>query len=185
MRLSSTPTEGHFPATGSANKIYIAQIQHYYRWGGTIYVPIGTPGGIALGETSATAYRGDRGKAAYDHSLSSHAPATAQKNSDITKGEIEAKLTGVISSHTHSSGVPSPHASTHISGGADTIPNATSTNSGLLSAADKAKLDGIASEANKYIHPSSDGYHHVPATGTSNNQKVLKSGATAGSEHWG
>lgn len=38
---------------------------------------------------------------AYEHSQSSHAPANAQKNSDITKSEIEAKLVGEISSHTH------------------------------------------------------------------------------------
>lgn len=35
------------------------------------------------------------------HVASAHAPANAQKNSDITKAEIEAKLTGEISSHTH------------------------------------------------------------------------------------
>jgi hypothetical protein len=34
----------------------------------------------------------------------SHAPANAQKNSDITKEEIEAKLTGEIVSHTHPGG---------------------------------------------------------------------------------
>ena len=38
---------------------------------------------------------------AYTHSQSTHAPANAQKNSDITKEEIEAKLTGEISSHSH------------------------------------------------------------------------------------
>lgn len=38
---------------------------------------------------------------AYTHSTSAHAPSTAQKNSDITKEEIEAKLTGEISSHSH------------------------------------------------------------------------------------
>ena len=31
-----------------------------------------------------------------------HAPSNAQKNSDITKAEIEAKLTGTITSHDHS-----------------------------------------------------------------------------------
>jgi hypothetical protein len=56
---------------------------------------------LSLGETSGTAYRGDRGKTAYDHSQSSHAPANAQKNSDITKTEIESKLTGEISTHSH------------------------------------------------------------------------------------
>ena len=40
--------------------------------------------------------------AAYAHSQSAHAPSNAQKNSDITKSEIEAKLTGNITSHTHS-----------------------------------------------------------------------------------
>ncbi len=37
------------------------------------------------------------------------------------------------------------------------------------------KLDGL----NNYIHPTSDGNKHVPATGTINNGKVLKAGATA------
>lgn len=37
-------------------------------------------GGIALGETSATAYRGDRGKIAYDHSQVAHAPSNAEQN---------------------------------------------------------------------------------------------------------
>ena len=39
---------------------------------------------------------------AYTHSTSTHAPTNAQKNSDITKAEIEAKLTGTVSSHDHS-----------------------------------------------------------------------------------
>ena len=39
---------------------------------------------------------------AYTHSQSTHAPSNAQKNSDITKTEIEAKLTGNITTHTHS-----------------------------------------------------------------------------------
>ena len=39
---------------------------------------------------------------AYTHSQSTHAPSNAQKNSDITKAEIEAKLTGDITTHTHS-----------------------------------------------------------------------------------
>lgn len=61
----------------------------------TIYSTLG------LGETSTTAYRGDRGKTAYDHSQDTHAPVGAQANADITKAEIEAKLTGAITSHSH------------------------------------------------------------------------------------
>ena len=42
------------------------------------------------------------------HVAQAHAPANAQKNSDITLAEIEAKLTGVISSHSHAGGGGSP-----------------------------------------------------------------------------
>ena len=38
---------------------------------------------------------------AYEHSQSTHAPVNAQVNADITKEEIEAKLTGNIATHTH------------------------------------------------------------------------------------
>jgi len=62
--------------------------------------------GLQLGETEVTAYRGDRGKEAYDHSNEPHAPANAQKNSNITKGEIEAKLNGIIESHSHPGMIP-------------------------------------------------------------------------------
>lgn len=40
------------------------------------------------------------------HVTSAHAPSDAQKNSDITKAEIEAKLTGTISSHSHAGATP-------------------------------------------------------------------------------
>ena len=56
---------------------------------------------LIIGDLATQAYRGDRGKIAYDHSQVAHAPSNAQKNSDITKAEIEAKLTGTITSHSH------------------------------------------------------------------------------------
>lgn len=37
---------------------------------------------------------------------------------------------------------------------------------------------------NNYTHPNNDGYKHVPVTGTTNNAKFLKAGATAGSFAW-
>ena len=89
-----------FPDPGDAGKIYVSKDNNLtYRWSGTAYVEISAS--LALGETSGTAYRGDRGKTAYDHSQATHAPVNAQKNSLITKGEIEAKLTGVIGTHSH------------------------------------------------------------------------------------
>ena len=56
-----------FPTTGESGKIYVAtDTNKTYRWTGTGYAEISAS--LALGETSATAYRGDRGKTAYDHS---------------------------------------------------------------------------------------------------------------------
>lgn len=64
---------------GEGGKIYVDKhTDKTYRWSGTAYVEISAS--LALGETSSTAYRGDRGKIAYDHSQSGHAPTNAQKN---------------------------------------------------------------------------------------------------------
>lgn len=62
-----------FPATGETSKIYMAKdTNKTYRWSGSTYVALDE--GVALGETSSTAYRGDRGKSAYDHATSSGNP---------------------------------------------------------------------------------------------------------------
>lgn len=55
-----------FPATGETGKIYINLDQNKtWRWSGSGYAEISAS--LALGETPSTAYRGDRGKIAYDH----------------------------------------------------------------------------------------------------------------------
>lgn len=56
-----------FPVTGESGKIYVALDTNLtYRWGSSAYTEISKS--LALGEASTTAYRGDRGKMAYDHS---------------------------------------------------------------------------------------------------------------------
>ena len=88
------------------------------------------------------------------------------------------------------------------------IPAVTTALAGVMSSADKVKLDGIATGATANTgtvtsiatsgaitggtitstgtisHSTADGYLHVPATGTTNNGKVLTAGATAGSLSW-
>ena len=62
-----------FPTVGESGKIYIAKDTNItYRWSGTTYAEISKS--LALGETSLTAYRGDRGKIAYDHSQTTGNP---------------------------------------------------------------------------------------------------------------
>lgn len=64
------------PGTGTTGKIYVTLDTNItYRWSGSAYVEISAS--LALGETSSTAYRGDRGKTAYDHSQAAHAPSNA------------------------------------------------------------------------------------------------------------
>ena len=59
------------PRPGLSAKIYITLDNHKtYRWGSTDYAEISAS--LTLGETESTAYRGDRGKDAYEHSTSSN-----------------------------------------------------------------------------------------------------------------
>lgn len=54
-------SKDNFPITGETGKIYLAIDTNLpYRWSGSTYVEIA--GGLALGETSTTAFAGDRGK---------------------------------------------------------------------------------------------------------------------------
>ena len=81
-----------FPVTGESGKIYIAiDTNLTYRWGGTTYVEISPS--LALGETSSSAYRGDRGKIAYDHSL-----LTSGNPHNVTKSDVG--LSNVVNSDT-------------------------------------------------------------------------------------
>ena len=53
--------------TGEAGKIYVNTTNNKtYRWSGSSFVEISAS--LALGETASTAYYGDKGKTAYDHS---------------------------------------------------------------------------------------------------------------------
>ena len=76
-----------FPATGESGKIYIAiDTNLTYRWGGSSYVVMSSS--LALGETESTAYRGDRGKIAYDHSQITGNPHNTTK-ADIGLGNVD------------------------------------------------------------------------------------------------
>ena len=65
--------------TGETGKIYVDLSNNKtYRWSGSAFTEISAS--LALGETSSTAYYGDKGKVAYTHSQSAHAPSNAEKN---------------------------------------------------------------------------------------------------------
>lgn len=65
--------------TGETGKIYVDMNNNKtYRWSGSIYVVISET--LALGTTASTAFAGDKGLVAYNHSQAAHAPSNAEKN---------------------------------------------------------------------------------------------------------
>lgn len=92
-----------------ASKIYIdLDANQCYRWGGTVYVAMASS--LALGETNSTAYRGDRGKAAYDHSqdfgkVSTATAAGLYKVGSTAEGHI-SDLSPITKSDITNLGIP-------------------------------------------------------------------------------
>lgn len=71
-------SKSNFPSTGETGKIYVDTTANLtYRWSGSMYIEISPS--LALGETSSTAYRGDRGKIAYEHTLNKSNPHETTK----------------------------------------------------------------------------------------------------------
>ena len=81
-----------FPATGEAGKIYVDTTTNLtYRWSGSGYVEISPT--VALGETSSTAYRGDRGASAYAHGVTNKGSELATKAIYKFKANTEGHVT--------------------------------------------------------------------------------------------
>lgn len=79
------------------------------------------------------------------------------------KSDVESKLSGKSdTSHTHA--------------------NATQSANGFMSSTDKAKLDGVAANANNYTHPTIPGNKHIPSGGSSG--QILRWSAD-GTAAWG
>lgn len=75
------------PLTGETGKIYVnLDTNKTYRWSGSGYAEISES--LALGTTSSTAYRGDRGATAYTHSQTTGNPHGTTKN-NIGLGNVD------------------------------------------------------------------------------------------------
>ena len=131
--------------TGESGKIYVDQTSNKtYRWSGTAYVEISSS--LALGETASTAYRGDRGKVAYDHSQIKTGNPHGTTKSDLGLGNVENKSSAQIRGEITSANVTTALGYTPPK--QDTIYDVASTTAnGLMSSADKTKLNGIANGA--------------------------------------
>jgi len=165
----------HLPITGESGKIYVTlDANKTYRWTGSGYAEISES--LALGETSATAYRGDRGKTAYDHSQDSGRITTAvssglYKVAATAQGHI-AGLTAVEKSDITALGIPAQDTTYGVvsktaNGLAPQLPNETTTTKYL-------RQDGTWQ-----VPPDNDTTYTV-ATGDNNGQiKVTPSSGSA------
>ena len=122
-----------FPVTGETDKIYVAQDTNLtYRWSGTRYVEISQS--IALGETSTTAYPGNKGKANEEAIINeiSRAQREEQSIQDYIDEEIvRAKRveTNIQDSHNrHITDYNNPHNVTKFQVGLGNVDNTSDVN---------------------------------------------------------
>lgn len=123
-----------FPPSGEAGKIYVAKDTNLtYRWSGSAYVEISQS--LALGETSSTAYAGDKGAA--NRAAINSLPSSIISN--VAIGDITGTSVGLNITKANKSGLNYDAPA----GSVLNIPAATGTAAGLMTAADKAKLNGL------------------------------------------
>lgn len=128
-------TFSNLPGTGESGKIYIVQDTNLtYRWSGTDYVEISKS--LALGETSSTAYPGDKGKATTDK-LNRIPDKLITDTVNVNQSTTEA----VLKFTTYR------QEAQQIGGNTLTITSATISQAGLMSSSDKTKLDGLKDQA--------------------------------------
>lgn len=128
-------TFSNLPGTGESGKIYIVQDTNLtYRWSGTDYVEISKS--LALGETSSTAYPGDKGKATTDK-LNRIPDKLITDTVNVNQSTTEA----VLNFTTYR------QKAQQIGRNTLTITSATTSQAGLMSSSDKTKLDGLKDQA--------------------------------------
>ena len=128
-------TFSNLPGTGESGKIYIVQDTNLtYRWSGTDYVEISKS--LALGETSSTAYPGDKGKATTDK-LNRIPDKLITDTVNVNQSTTEA----VLNFTTYR------QEAQQIGRNTLTITSATTSQAGLMSSADKTKLNSLKDQS--------------------------------------
>lgn len=137
-------TKAQFPQIGETGKIYVAKDTNLtYRWTGTQYLEISQS--LALGETSSTAYPGDKGKANRDALNSMPTKLTSYLTPTTSTGE----LVKINYKYAAKDGLNyGPLQDDNID-----IPSATTTNAGAMSAIDKGRLDDLYNEFGSIQNP--------------------------------
>ena len=138
---------------------------------------IGTVTTVKVGSTSYSPSSGVISLPAYPSDTNTHRPI--QMNGTEILGNNTTALNlkaGSNVSLSNSSGTVT------IAATDTTYSAATQSANGLMSSTDKTKLDGIATGANNYAHPTSSGNKHIPSGGSSG--QILRWSAD-GTAAWG
>lgn len=105
-------------------------------------------------------------------------PSYTSRSSGLYKVTVDSSghvsaATAVTKSDITALGIPSTNTTYSV---------ATTSANGLMSASDKTKLNGIATNANNYVHPTSAGNKHIPSGGSSGQVLCWSANGTA---KWG
>ena len=148
-------TFSNLPGTGESGKIYIVQDTNLtYRWSGTAYVEISKS--LALGETSSTAYPGDKGKATTDK-LNRIPDKLITDTVNVNQSTTEA----VLNFTTYR------QEAQQVGRNTLTITSATTSQAGLMSSSDKTKIDKIITNGNGTKYLSDNGTYKEVSGGSS------------------
>lgn len=148
-------TFSNLPGTGESGKIYIVQDTNLtYRWSGTDYVEISKS--LALGETSSTAYPGDKGKATTDK-LNRIPDKLITDTVNVNQSTTEAVLNFITYRQ----------EAQLIGRNTLTITSATTSQAGLMSSSDKTKIDKIITNGNGTKYLSDNGTYKEVSGGSS------------------
>ena len=152
VSATSFKDTGGVTITGETGKIYVDTTSgKTYRWSGSAFVVISET--LALGETSSTAYRGDRGKTAYDHSQIKDGNPHGTSKEDLGLGNVD-----------NTSDVNKPVSTAQATAIADAKKAGTDAQADIdshvenddihFTATERTKLAGIATGANAYTLPT-------------------------------
>ena len=171
----TTPGNKHIPAGGSEGQILQYESDGTAKWANPVESSYDLATSEENGLMSATDKEKLDGIAAnannYSHPSFTQRAAGLYKVTVNNQGHV-TNAVAVTKEDITNLGIPAQDTNT-------TYEVATTSNAGLMSAADKTKLNNIAENANNYTHPNTPGNKHIPAGGSEGQILQYASNGTA------
>lgn len=163
------PTLSDFPITGETGKIYVARDTNLtYRWTGNQYIEISKS--LALGETSSTAYAGDKGKANRDAITSLPSKLMSQLTTTTTTNELAKINYKYVAKNGLNYG--------SLQDDNIDIPAATESSAGVMTSIDKTRLNHLHDEFGSLDNPG-DKLNSLPSNFVTEIDTITRGADTA------